>query len=487
MKQSESLVRLNQLDEADGFPAYVAIYSERAALSPFLLSPNVMQWSDEILLCKVDDCEKFWLAQKQKLGGSLNELFEQVLANHFGSDYVAVFANHPWQCLVYLNYQVNHRGEDRNVQRSYFLQSLLNRNIYKSLDWQFWFAPQQKLAEHLDTIKARRFNAATFRAKQSQLKRFINRIGVSGPFDLKQLDYHAITRRFGVWTGNIWSWTFHDCPELDHFPWLALAEPPRPTVQRELEYPLNQWSYIEVLLREDFERLCTQFDNNESEHINLMNWQITLFNYQVIDVELSFRHPYSLHRELPEFKTALYQAWYVYENLMRELQRRDKDLDLPESMPFIAWQVEVCERIYLAPVIWDLFENDNDLKLPELYDLQNKLPVSIEAYSCEANFYPEQSFEAISPGAINEPGFDDYQWSSSSIDRPLFYYSSAREIETPVIKPRQFLERCASRWWLVEDIENQIKDYYVIKDGRGRASWVYRDYRGRWFKQGEYS
>ncbi len=481
-RNSSQVIRLDQLSVQDKFPAYVAIYANQLNDNPFVLSPTVMRWSEQILICRVDHCEQFWLTQQQKSACDLEQLFARLLTHHFGSTYIAVFANHPWQCLVYLAYQTQQQS-----QGVYFLQSRLNRNIFKSLDWEFWFAPQEALTTHFESAGTKRFKAESFRAKQAQFKRFIARIGLAGPFALKQADHHAITRRFEGWLGKVWRWTFDHSSDLLGFPWIALDQPARPAVGRDMEYPLNQWSTIEVLLREDFERLCDQFERDDSEHINRMLWQITLFNYQVIDVELSFRHPYSLHREAPEFKTALYQAWYVYDDLMRKLRLRDKDLDLPESMPFVRWKIEVCERIYLPPVLWDLFGNDAaKVNMQNLHDLQNKLSIPIESYRSQANFYPEESFAAIPIGGVAENIFDDYQWSACSTYRPLFYYQQQSEIEAPAARQRLFLERCASQWWLHAAPEQQTRDYFLLKDRQGRASWVYRDYDGRWYRHGEY-
>ena len=482
MSNSGQVIQLDQLAAQDEFPAYVAIHSDRLSANPFVLSPTVMQWSEQVLICRVNHCEQFWLAQQQKSACDLEQLFARVLEHHFDNTYIAVFANHPWQCLVYLAYQTHQQS--RGI---YFLQSRLNRNIFKSLDWKFWFAPQGDLITHFEAAGVKRFKADTFRARQAQLKRFIGRIGLTGPFALEQADHHAITRRFEGWLGKVWHWSFDNTSDLFGFPWIALDQPVRPTVKRDMEYPLNQWSTIEVLLCEDFERLCQQFDRDDSEHINRMLWQITLFNYQVIDVELSFRHPYSLHREAPDFKTALYQARYVYDDLMRKLQARDKDLDLPESMPFVRWKIEVCERIYLPPILWDLFGNDEaEVNTQNLRDLQNKLSIPIESYCIQASFYPEQSFSAIPIGGVAESKFDEYQWSASSTYRPLFYYRQQPEIETPTCRQRLFLERCASQWWLHGEPEQTIKDYFLLKDRQGRASWVYRDYDGRWYRHGEY-
>ncbi len=477
-----SVIQLDQLSVQDDFPAYVAIHSDRLSDNPCVLSPAVMQWSEQILICRVKDCEQFWLAQQQKLCCELEQLFERVLIHHFGSRYIAVFANHPWQCVVYLTYQVHQQS-----QGIYFLQSPLNRNIFKSLGWEFWFAPQDDLITHFESAGVKRFKAESFRARQAQFKRFIGRTGLAGPFALKQADHHAITRRFEGWLGKVWRWTFDSDSDLLGFPWIALDQPVRPAVSRDLEYPLNQWCYIKLLLSEDLERLCEQFDHDDSEHINRMLWQITLFNYQVIEVELSFRHPYSLHREAPDFKTALYQAWYVYDDLMRKLQLRDRDLDLPESMPFVRWKIEVCERIHLPPMLWDLFGNDEtEVNTRNLCDLQNKLSVPIESYRIQANFYRSSRLRLSQLEASPSVAMTTTSGLPVQLTARFFIINSSQQIEAPASGQRLFLERCTSQWWLHESPERQIKDYFLLKDRQGRASWVYRDYDGKWFKQGEY-
>lgn len=92
-----------QLDDFDGFPAYVAIYSEQTIENPFALSPVAMQWSEQIVLNRVQDCEAFWTVQKNKTECDYEALFAPVLAHHYGESFIAVFAEHPWQCLLYLS------------------------------------------------------------------------------------------------------------------------------------------------------------------------------------------------------------------------------------------------------------------------------------------------------------------------------------------------------------------------------------------------
>lgn len=481
MNATTRIIDLGELPESGAFPRHVAIYSSAAA-NPFALSPEVMRWGDRIHLCRLDDCARFWQAQKKKLRCRLTELFAPLLSHHFGDDYVAVFGDHPWQCLLFLEYQLRHQG--RGI---YLLNSRLGQNLYRRLDWDCWFGAQQGLVEQWLATGAKGFNAEQFAARQAQLQRFIERVGVAAPGALSAADANAMTRRFGAWLGRIWRWSFASGDRADRFPWIRLAPSNLPRVERDLEYPVNDWGFIEEMLRQDFSRLCEQFRRDDCEHVNRMLWEIRLFNDQVVAVDLSFRHPYSLHREMPEFTTALYQARYVYEDLVQRLQARDTDLDLPETMPFVAWRVEVCERISLAPELWDLFANaGGEVDYQQIMALQNKLPTAFESYQSRASFYPEQSFQSTPVGVAEPDSFDNLQWAASAGNKPLFYYPEALPIDPRGPLQRIFLERNAQPWWLGEDALQSMRDYFMLRDRRGRASWVYRDADGAWFKHGEY-
>ena len=480
MNATTKVIDLGELREADTIPSWVAIRAE--ATNPFALSPEVMRWNDSIYLVRLESCSRFWQAQKKKLRCKLGELFAPVLRHHFGMDYVAAFGNHPWQCLLYLDYQQGHGGRGICL-----LQSRLGQNLYRTLDWESWFASQQSLVDQLLVQGAKGFNADRFAARQAQFRRFVERVGVASPQALSSADANSISRRFGTWLGRIWRWSFADEGNHDDFPWRRLAPPNLPRVQRDLEYPVNDWAFIETLLREDFTCLCEQFRFDECEHVNRMHWEIKLFNEQTVKVELSFRHPYSLHREIPDFPTALYQARYVYEDLVRRLQARDTDLDLPETMPFVAWRVEVCERISLAPEIWDLFAAvDDRVDYAQIMALQNKLPLAFESFQSNACFYPERSFHRAPVGDVEAENFDNLQWTASADNKPLFYYPEALPFEPGPRMQRVFLERNSQPWWLGEQALQSIRDYFLLRDGYGRASWVYRDGEGIWYKHGEY-
>jgi hypothetical protein len=480
-----SIIDLSELRGRDDFPAYAAVYSAGTS-NPFALSPTAMRWSERIFLSRLDDCRLFWLEQKKKLRCKLTDLFDPLLRHHCGEDYVAVFGNHPWQCLLYLHYQLRHQASGL-----YLLPSRLDQNIYRTLDWECWFDAQESLAIHLQAINASGFRQDSFRSRQARMRRFIERIGVATPHAMSAADANSIMRRFGKWLARIWQWSFSETSELHNFPWIKLAPQRLPSVKRDLDYPVNQWSYIELLLREDLAGLCEQFDHSDCVHINCMLWEITLYNEHKISLELSFRHPYSLHRDQPEFATALYQARYIYDDLMRRLQARDHDLDLPENMPFLCWRVEVGERVLLAPALWDLFAPEcEQIDYQQIMSLQNKLPTAFECFQANASFYPEQSFQRVPIGTAIDASLDHYPWACSSISKPLFYFEDAQPIDNPLNSPGRvekiFLERNSSQWWLSHCALQSIRDYFILKDRNGRRSWAYRNQDGDWFKQGEY-
>jgi hypothetical protein len=481
-----SIIDLSELRDEDEFPAYAAVYSSQPG-NPFALSPTAMRWSDRIFLSRLEDCRSFWLEHKKKLCCKLADLFDPLLRHHCGEDYIAVFANHPWQCLLYLQYQIRHPGKGL-----YLLGSRLDQNIYRTLDWDCWFDTQESLAIHLQAVNARGFQPDSFRARQARMRRFIQRIGVAAPHEMSAADANSIMRRFGKWLGRIWQWSFTGTSELQDFPWIRLEPRRLPEVKRDLDYPVNQWAYIEVLLRDDFARLCDQFQHSDCVHINRMLWEVTLYNDKKISVDLSFRHPYSLHRDQPGFDTVLYQARYVYDDLMRDLQAREHDLDLPENMPFLCWRVLVCERVLLAPALWDLFSAESEqIDYRQIMNLQNKLPVAFECFQLKASFYPERSFRRVSVGAQIEEAFDHHAWACASAGKPLFYFENPQPIDNPLSSHGRvrkiFLERNSSQWWLSQSALQSIRDYFILKDANGRRSWAYRNQDGEWFKQGEYN
>lgn len=485
-------------------PYFGAFYCEmeKAGKGIFSLTPRVMQWDESTWLFDLSPCRNFWTIQKEKKGKNLYELFEQILDASFEREYLSVFANHPWQCLLFLDFLLEKRAKG-----VFSLNTLLNRRIYEGLSWDHWFEPLATLSDHLTHLKVKGFKESQFRSKQSQLKRFIKRMDLWGPFDLNQADVASIERRFSGWLGEVWTWTFRGFLEdekktpnlfnssesqtdLGSFPWIPLQLEIPPRAIRHLEYPVNRWDVIEPLLIEDFSKLCAMESWSEQERVGSIIWAITLYNLEELKLELSFRNPYSLHMDSRNnFKTALYQAYYAYMGLMDKLKARDTDLDLPEEIPFVSWKVEINERLYISPKTMELISTENSrLNYEGVLDLQNKIPLPIESYVVVPDFTADLSFRPEELGGNTvKYDFSLSQWIEASFNRPFFYYRTPLPITSPQKSKPKFLERTSNDWWADENLMDITKDYFLVEDREGRFIWVFRNSSGVWYKHGIYS
>jgi len=203
-----------------------------------------------------------------------------------------------------------------------------------------------------------------------------------------------------------------------------------------------------------------------------------------------------LHQDQPHFKTAIYQAYYSYTDVIQRLQQRDTDLDLPENMPFLSWTLEVRERLFMTPAVQELFpEHFETQVVNEILELQNKLPSLIESYQISPDFSSDQLFELANVNA-NKSRYDFSlrQWQVV-LKRPLFYYKKPIPLlhaelvsENVSAKCKQvFLERTSNNWWEGEELLDLNKDYFIRSEANGPAVWIYKNSRGEWFKHGIYS
>lgn len=462
----------------------------------FCLTPHVMQWSEHIYLLDLHSCINYWHRQAQSRDIDLLALYEKILLSVAGDDCIAVCCAHPWQGVLFLYYLIDNKSPGIHT-----LNSLFNKKAYEKLPWQYWFMALADLGRHLEAIKARRFSPAGFRSKIAQMQRFVQSIDLPGLGALNQAETGSIKRRYSGWMGEAWEWTW---AALDNeksgyqrsgsshflqssFPWRPLKYRQSIRVKRHLDYAVSLWDVIEPLLREDFTKLCALKCWSSQDKINRLYWRINLFNLQQVTVEISFRHPCSLHKQSPAFKTALYQAYYAYMDMMQALTTRDSDLDLPEEMPFIGWQLEIEHILHMPQFVLDMFEKDRaDAGYERILDLQNCLPEAMEHYAIKPDFVPDQLFEEIQPGDVRDYDFSLKQWSDIELARPLFYYARPLVLEKTATESVKFLERTACNWWQSENSEDLARDYFILKNTRGQYLWVYRNSAGRWYQHGIY-
>jgi hypothetical protein len=117
------------------------------------------------------------------------------------------------------------------------------------------------------------------------------------------------------------------------FPWQSFTFASLLQVSRHLEEPLCEWQHLEVLLGEDFDRLCGLSSWLAGERIVSLEWRLTLRDLSHHVVPIRFRHPHSLHLEKGLHPTALLQALYAFEGTL--LRRRPKGRAGSEVAPAV--------------------------------------------------------------------------------------------------------------------------------------------------------
>ncbi len=504
-KKPGRLIDLQTFATQDVFPDFCVLEYDGppSEAQLFSLSPKVMQWSDHSWIIDLQPCRSFWQVQQRQEGLELYDLFEKVISSVFGGlNYRCIFAHHPWPALIFLQVL-----KEKNAQGVYSLDSLFNQKRYKQVDWGKWFAPLHQLSEHLTQLKIKGFRPTDFRSRQNQMKRFVERMGFVGPFDLSQAEASAIARRFSGWIGQVWQWTFQkpekkeqeqlglfsafeNAETLQSFPWRPFELTQAPAVVRHLEYPIDDWSAIEALLQEDLHRLCLDTAwSTPPAQVTEMTWVLTLYNLKTLNIPLLFRHPYDLHAdEKTGFKTALSQAYFAYLDVLEDLKHRDVDLDLPEQIPLVSWKMLVSGQIFVEPQAISLIPNLNENpEMTRILDLQNKLSRPIIAYDLSPDFDPARAFQKKDIGAGLQHSHALDPWIAASQKRPFFYYPQAKVLSAPPLSLPVFLERTAISWWEGEDAQSATRDYFLLENEQGQFIWAYKDSTGAWYQHGIYS
>lgn len=487
-----ALIEFKSFPERQRSPRFLVLHCAQPNQDEdiFCLTPRVMCWDEQIYLLDLNSCSAYWQQQAERARLPVLQLYERIIDSLFGDTVSAVFCDHPWPGLCLLDHLLRCGDSGYHDLSSHF-----NRHRYLGLDWAAWFNVLAVLGGHLEVLGVPGFRASTLRSKSAQLQRFIQRLDLHGPEDLADAEVAAVSRRYSGWIGEAWGWTFMHSDalsrtrfETSRFPWRPLQSRAPIQVKRHLDYPVSQWEVVEPLLQEDFTRLCQQRGWQPGDRINLIEWQITLFNMKQMRVAIGFRHPYALHHGAPHFKAALYQAYYAYSDMMQRLMQRDTDLDLPEEMPFISWQLSIGPRLRIPQKVLDLFADElPDAAQQQILDLQNCLPRHIEHYAIHPDFMPEQLFDEQPIGVAGEYDFSLQQWQQGLLQRPLFYYPQPLPIAAPSQHRLRFIERTADNWWRSGDTHDAQRDYFLLRNEQGEWCWVFRNRHGEWYRHGLYS
>ena len=480
------------------------------------LTPRVMQWSDNTWILDLRSCRAYWQAQAERRETSLTELWRQLLTEVAGDSFRATLADHPWPGVLLLAGM-----RERKLTGLIAGSGAFGQNIFRDLSWDAFWNAADRIGEHFDNWGRTRFRPERYRSQRDTMRRAMQRLGIKRPWQLRDVEATAIKRRFGKTIQDLWQWAYAPKAADDHeqglfaqtenehlftsgFPWqsFAFAEPPH--VTRHLDYPLCEWSHIEPVLGEDFDRLCSLATWQAGERVVSLEWRIVFRDLTHLSIPILFRHPHSLHNEKTRHGTALLQALYAFENAVPgsplDAWRFGKDDPAVPIVPIISWQLTITERLTQPPTSLGIFGDvaSADTETMEILNMENRLAVDLERFDMREDWLPEDSYRLAKDKELYAAGERSQRYSEGDSEDPgalpsLVALASTRPLFL-LRKPKllnqegrscawQFAERTMEKWWRPRtdstgaEAEGRAlqRDYYRVTGGDQKTYWVYRD------------
>lgn len=498
--------RAQDASQAHRLPAYLAVelptvkdaaQAEDETSMPqrlAALTPRLMRWTDEIWLLDLSLCHGYWQARAAAVGRDAMTLVREILQEIMidGDETTtmrAALADHPWQAALLIA-----QMRERRLTGLVSLSGPFGEALFRDLTWETWWTCSGTLAEHLHAQGRARFNPAQFRSQCAQMQRAVDRLGFKGPSQLKDVTSPALQRRFGAVLRDLAQWAFGPAELFESgFPWQSFVFTSLPRVMRHLETPVCEWSHMEALLREDFDRLAGLACWQAGEKVVSLELQLVLVDLAHLVIPIRFRHPHPLHLEKGCHATALLQALYSFESSplgTRAQAQAGQEGELYKAA--IGWTLVITERLTLPPRSTGLF-GDQDLELMSLLALENKLRVPLESYALRADWLPEDSY---GEQGARGPSFDDacaaqqQSLTCVAMERPLYLYAKPQPFDSQGSSSAwRFQERTMSKWWApLSDKERSLqRDYYRLTDRDQKDLWVFKNGQGHWHVHGVYA
>ncbi len=473
----------HHLKRGQGLPSFLGIKGKLDPEEAFLIGSRVMQWSDEILFIDLSNVHHYWRWAAQ--GEELLPFFERKFKEFFeASDLKFCFAHHPFQAVLNLKLQEDHLSCLGTPQGDLY---------FRQQDFRHWEDVLEEFGAHIPKKERRDFKKSIGR-----FNRFLERMKITKPFDILSIKQDSLERRFGKWLGRAWSWVFKGFdkgtlePEQGDlfqtnflgfdmsFPWHGVTIKDSPFVKRFLDHPLSEWEHMCEPLVEDMNKLLKNYRELQQERVTRVNWVVTLESLEVKSCSIIFRNPHSLLDDAPKFETFLFQAYYSYLSMMKELEQREDNLDFPIRMATVGWRLEVQESLRTAHLNEDLLSGGVSSSRMEM---ENKLPLSLQSFGLRPSFFPETSFGSREDEYLGEK----LPWLAASKRKPLFVFKKIEPLNLEGNYKRTFLERVSTIWWHGSEPEMGDRDYYLIEDDGGIMWWAFQDPKGGWFKHGLFS
>lgn len=445
----------------------------------FGLSPHCMKWDDDLWVLDLSSTrsylQRFASIKNMEVLPFIRERVDEIYRHQ---PYKAVLGENALQAILLLKH-MDIQGLDGLVS----LSENFSVKLYQKVSWQAFFGICEEILAHLKG--AAKVKVQAFKRQTKQFQTMVAKLNLINPRDLRCPDSMAIRRRYGNFMKELWQVAFiqdiNENPTAGHCPfykavWLDWVESERPVVRNNLDFPLFEWKQIEPLLTKDMERLCEHGAWNREYRLTELQWTMTLFDMTTKTLNVTFRHPHSLHSEAPHFSAALLQCSYSLER-----DRVKQEQEETNVQPIVGWTLTVLEMTHIQGRQEQLF-SEVMIYDETFRDLENKLPCTLENYALQSDWVPEDSY--LSASRISQDSFRKSLLSSEEAysiqpsleavasERPLYICSHPEGLSDTLVKKRVFLERTMGKWWLNSGSQ---RDYFKVVDQKNRRLWVYKN------------
>lgn len=167
---------------------------------PFFLSPDVMDLNSGFFIIDMENTLPYW--QKKEPQKPLQETLKSELKKNLGLDFLALLCPHPFPGLILLM-----ALEENHTQGFYRFSSLFSQRILKNIRWDLWLKAAHKVYDYCETYQLLKQERKNWPRDCQRLKRWIENIQSTGPFELQDIDPSSMGRRFSPFARLLWSWT----------------------------------------------------------------------------------------------------------------------------------------------------------------------------------------------------------------------------------------------------------------------------------------
>lgn len=449
----------------------------------FFLSPEIMHWRDDIWIIDLGRTQRYWLAQALNEEKSILEILEEKIYENKIPYQKWIQCSHPWQGLFLLEHLPDQSA-------LYDFKSSFCQNRAKEIPWEHWLKESETLLLYLEShLKASRLQR--FQSKKAQLLRAMDRLGLESVYDIKEADSSSMQKRFGFWVSKLWEWTFPEKEEelplfqsfkdLNEFVWVP--EKPRtfPIRHRALDYSVEQWDSLSPFLQEDFDYLKRKFFSQKKQSICEIEWTLELYNGTSIPLKVSFRNPYAIFSDAPDFAIALAQSKYQFDAWQVDIKEEKSYSDYPEAYKVVSWKLEVTKSLFCELKEQNLSSHTESMNYFKILDLENKLPKPVKQYRSKKSFL----LTAHGTKALEEDRLaTEDLWKYAGSLRPLFKYKESKKINRLGTKS-YFLERNTRDWWTDKHPHHYNQDFFKLYQNR-KWKWISKSSTGEIFELGQF-